>query len=104
MNGLGQWLTRLFSSFSGPPSGGRGGLPSLDVVKRGALAPFSGKFRGQDGKIPNAALIYGISSAVLLSIALYYLFTGLWFTALLLIILGGALFGYALHFLSYPTQ
>lgn len=83
----------------------KGGLPSLDVRFSNALntilkPAMKSSVSGKE-KIPNASLIYGVSAALLFSVALYYLFTGLWFTGLLVLVLAVALFGYALVFLRY---
>ena len=77
-------------------------LPSLGK-KANLLAEaiLSAGSKGREN-IPNASLIYGIASAVLFAISLYYLFTGTWFNGFLIFVLGAAMFGYALHFLQNP--
>lgn len=79
----------------------RGGLPSLDVAPGRFLDIMRGLDRVERDNIPKASLVYGIGAAVLLGIALYYLFTGAWFTALLILVLAAGLFGYAVAFIKY---
>ncbi|MDD3182871.1 MAG: hypothetical protein PHD48_08735 [Alphaproteobacteria bacterium] len=79
----------------------KGGLPSLIVRSGGMLDSLRRTVAPQKENIPNASLIYGVASAILFAIALYYLFTGLWFTAILVMIVAGALFGYALVYLRF---
>lgn len=79
----------------------KGGLPSLDVRFSTALDSFRERLGARKENIPNASLIYGVASALLFTIALYYLFTGLWFTGLLVLVLAVALFGYALVYMRY---
>ncbi len=90
-----------FLSKQPPSSRGKAQLPSLDVRGRGGLQAFLSLPKGKDEKIPNAALVYGVSSAALLSFSLYHLFTGLWFTALLLFMVALIVFGFSLYFLRY---
>lgn len=97
-----------FDAFFKPKPGRKGGLnlPSLDVRDIKLPAVFSG---GQDGKypqggdLPNASLIYGIGAAVLFTASLYFLFTGGWLTAFLLLFPAGALLGFALYYLKHPS-
>jgi hypothetical protein len=56
------------------------------------------------GQLPNAALIYGIAAAALFAVALYFLFTGRWLTALLVSLPAGCFLGYALHFIKYYAR
>jgi hypothetical protein len=53
------------------------------------------------GKLPNASLIYGVAASALFVVALYFMFTGLWFTGLLVLLPGLCFLGFALHFLKY---
>lgn len=89
------WLDRLLPP---PSTGKRSGLPSLEVrrIVPAAFQPKNGKT-----ELPNASLIYGMASAALIAIALYFLFTGMWLTGLLLLLPAGCLLGFALHFLRY---
>ncbi len=93
------WLEKLFPSQQRKGKGFN--LPPLDV--RGGSLPtlFEGGKAG--GQIPNASLIYGVGAAVLFAFSLYSLFTGAWFTALLLLVLAGALFGFALYFMRFAA-
>ena len=94
---MARWLDRLLP----PPSQGRRpGPPSLDL--RRSLLPTLQDAAG-NGKLPNASLIYGVAAAALITICLYFLFTGMWLTGILLLLPAGCLLGFALHFLRYPT-
>lgn len=84
-----------------PHRGGNRNLPSLDVRMGRVVQAVRKAVEGREENIPNAALIYGVAAAILFTIALYYLFTGLWLTGVLVLVLAVALFGYALVFLRY---
>jgi len=73
-------------------------LPSLDVRR---IVPAAFQSRQGEGKLPNASLIYGMAAAALMAICLYFLFTGMWLTGILLMLPAGCLLGFALHFLRY---
>jgi tetrahydromethanopterin S-methyltransferase subunit B len=75
------------------------GLPSLDVRFNALVDSLRDGLQVKQENIPNASMVYGIAAAILFAIALYYFFTGLWFTGLLVLILAVALFGYALFFI-----
>lgn len=82
-----------------PPSKkGSQNLPSLDVKQ---FIPLSFQSKNGNAAIPNASLIYGVASAALMAICLYFLFTGMWLTGLLLLLPAGCLLGFALHFLKH---
>lgn len=93
------WQKKLASHFSEKKQGLN--LPSLDLrdVKRPSL--FEG-YGWEGGGIPNASLIYGVAAALLFSVALYLLFTGSWLNSFLVLVIAGALFGFALHYLRHP--
>lgn len=93
---MARWLDRVFLP---TPQGKKPGLPSLDV-RRDILQAFQVPKGG--GKLPNASIIYGGAAAALIVLSLYFLFTGMWLTGLLLLLPAGCLLGFALHFLSYP--
>lgn len=84
-----------------PALRGKVQLPALDVGGRGGLRSLLSFPQGKKDKIPHAALVYGVASAALLSFSLYHLFTGLWFTALLLFMVALVVFGFSLYFLRY---
>jgi hypothetical protein len=83
---------------SPPKTAKKGGLPSLDVRR---IIPVAYQPKNGNGKLPNASLIYGIGAAALMTICLYFLFTGMWLTSLLLMLPAGCLLGFALHYLRY---
>lgn len=95
------WLDKLLGTAPKGKAGNR--LPTLDVRNSGLPAEFWGEIKKQKGDLPNASLIYGIGAAGLCAFALYSLFTGAWFTAVLLLLPAAALFGFALHYLRYPS-
>lgn len=84
-----------------PPRGTN--LPSLQVKGMEIAKAFLKEGKAEQGGIPNASLIYGVASAALLSFGLYHLLTGGWVTFLLLAVLAGVLFGFALYFLRHPV-
>jgi hypothetical protein len=93
---MARWLDRLLP----PPARGKASqLPSLDV-RRYVPAAFQPK-KGSDGTLPNASLIYGSAAAALMAICLYFLFTGMWLTGVLLMLPAGCLLGFALHYLRF---
>ncbi|MEJ0061707.1 MAG: hypothetical protein WDO70_00515 [Alphaproteobacteria bacterium] len=57
----------------------------------------------KQGAMPNATVIYGIASAVIAALGLYFLINGVWLNGLLLLLLAGALFGYAMFFMRFRT-
>ncbi len=91
------------------PSGGKGQGKGLRVRdSKGALSKNSGNaypLIGQrNGRIPNASIIYGLSSAVMLVIGLFTIFYGSWFTGLLICIMAAALFGFAAVYVRYQSR
>ena len=101
---MAKWLEPK-ASRSKLPTVGRGPkssqLPALADVWSTFLAAVPAQKNG-NGQLPNASLIYGAASAALFAIALYFLFTGLWFTGILVMFPASVFLGYALHFLRYP--
>jgi hypothetical protein len=94
------------SDVTKPPSGqvpsakkARLPMPKVDSAR---LAPFL-KFDDYPtgGRIPNAALIYGVGAAILFAYSVFFLIVGPRFTGVLLWLPAGALLGYALHFMKY---
>ena len=81
-------------------------LPALDIrnVKLPDVFERLGKPAVSSGKLPNASIVYAVGAGMLFAFALYSFFTGAWFTALILLIPAGALVGFALHYLSYPSK
>jgi hypothetical protein len=93
---MARWLDRLLPT---PPKGKKTGLPSLDLHR--TFLPMLQIPAAQGGKLPNASLIYGAAAAALITLSLYFLFTGMWLTGILLLLPAGCLLGYALHFMRY---
>ena len=85
-------------------AGYKGGLPSLDVKLGGVLDTLRKVAAPKQENIPNASLVYGVAAAVLGTIALYYFFTGVWFTGLLVFVVACALFGFALVYMRYGAK
>jgi hypothetical protein len=50
--------------------------------------------------LPAPSVIYGIAASILFVIAIYFLFTGLWFTGFLTLLPAACFLGFALHFLK----
>ena len=75
--------------------------PSLPAQSGGAGLPsFLTGPRGSES-LPNASIVYGVAAGALLVVALYFLFTGKWFTGFLVLLLAGCFFGFAFHFIRY---
>ena len=53
----------------------------------------------REAGLPNASLIYGMGSAALLVLSVYFLFTGMWLRGILVMLPAACLLGFALHFL-----
>lgn len=51
-------------------------------------------------KLPPASVIYGMAASGLCVLALYFLFTGLWFTGALVLLPAGCFLGFALYFIK----
>ena len=79
-------------------------LPTLDLRKGVGLPDRLRRLVTEvDGqRLPNASIIYSIGAGLLVAMALYSLFTGAWFTALILLIPAGALVGFAVYYLGFP--
>jgi len=76
-----------------------GSVPSLERVSQAVstyLHPSGDKNEG----IPNASMIYGMASAVLFGVAIYYLLISQWLFSFLLTAIGGILFAYAVFFIK----
>jgi hypothetical protein len=93
---MASWLDRLLP----PPSKGKRPGTYLPDVRRSSfslaprpMAPDAG------GQLPNASLIYGAGAAALITFSLYFLFTGMWLTGILLLLPAGCLLGFALHYM-----
>ncbi len=52
-------------------------------------------------ELPTATIIYGIASGLIFVDALYLLVRGRWFTGLVMMVIGGCLMGFALHYLKH---
>lgn len=74
-------------------------LPSVEVkrkqIRKNLLPPINAK------TLPNASVIYGSAAAILMTIGLYFLFTGAWLSGILLFLPAGCLLGFALHYLRF---
>lgn len=57
-----------------------------------------------NGRIPNASKVYGVAASVLFVFALYFLlFKGIVLTGILIMVLAGVLFGYAVFFMRFQS-
>ena len=79
-------------------------LPALDLRAGAGLPDKLRRLMTEvDGqRLPNASLVYSVGAGLLVAMALYSLFTGAWFTALILLIPAGALVGFAVYYLGFP--
>ncbi len=89
---MAKWLQKTTSS-----SGGS----NLPVQKQSNMPGMSGGQPPAPVKLPPAAIIYGIASALLLLMAFYHFFTGRWFTGLLVLLPAGCFMGFAWHFAKH---
>lgn len=102
-----KFLERLSSKGAALPKAGQGGRKRTSDQAMVTARPEGGMMsyrsrRQENGRIPNASVIYGLASAVLVVIAVYTVFSqGSWGTGLLLLLPAGALFGYAIYFMRY---
>lgn len=75
-------------------------LQTVRAAKTALDAPVSR--RREEGRIPNASLVYALAAAVFLVLSFYFLFVlSQWLTGLLLFILAGTLMGYASYFMRF---
>lgn len=54
-----------------------------------------------EGTLTTQSIIYGMGAGVLMAVSLYFFFTGLWLTGLLVLFPCVSLVGFAVHFLDY---
>jgi hypothetical protein len=84
---MANWLEKILPP---PQSKGR----NLAVQSRPGSAPSS-------GQMPNASIIYGIAASVLFIVAIYFLFSRMWFTGLLVCLPASCFLGFCLHFMRH---
>ena len=92
---MANWLDRVLP----PAAKAKSNLPALNNLAR-QIMPTTAAGAGS-GKLPNASLVYGIAAGGLLAVGLYFLFTGSWFTGLLVLLPAACFLGYALYFIKY---
>jgi hypothetical protein len=51
--------------------------------------------------MPNASIVYGVAASVLCMIAIYFLFSRLWFTGLLVLLPAACFLGFSLYFMRH---
>ncbi|MBI1273816.1 MAG: hypothetical protein GC131_07010 [Alphaproteobacteria bacterium] len=77
--------------------------PGNNMTQRPPGGQLSRMFHGvnnKSGRLPPAALIYGLGSSAIFVISLFTLFAGSWFTGTILLVVSFILLGYALHFIK----
>ncbi len=73
-------------------------LPALRNWDR-LVKTFEGE--GKSGELPNASLVYGVGSAILIAVAAFFIIGGSYASGLLVLIPAAGLLGFALYFLKY---
>lgn len=91
---MSKWLAKILPSSSG--QSGRN-LP----VRARSGPPSAPKPRNPQDKLPNASVVYGMAASALFVVAVYFLFTGMWFTGMLVLLPAACFLGFALHFLRH---
>jgi hypothetical protein len=91
---MANWLQK----FMPPAATGERIRNALVPVKSGQLVKPG--MAAAPENLPNASVIYGVAASVLIVVAVYFLFTGLWFTAFLVLLPAACFLGFALHFLG----
>jgi hypothetical protein len=92
---MANWLDRMLP----PAPKGKVNLPALSKMAR-QMMPATQNVP-HSGKLPNASLVYGIAAGGLMAVGLYFLFTGSWFTGILVLLPAACFLGYALYFIKY---
>lgn len=86
----------------------RGSLATRSQESKFALnnrknAPLQSN-RMQNGRIPNASKVYAVAATILFVFAIYFLFfKGIVLTGILILVLAGVLFGYAVFFMRFQN-
>jgi hypothetical protein len=93
---MANWLQKIL-----PPAVKSGGSALPVKTRQGQVGMPAPMAPPQQTHLPNAALIYGVAAALLIAVSLYFLFTGRWLTALLVLLPAGSFLGYALHFIKH---
>ena len=90
------WLQKITSSLQTTSK-----TRNLPAVSASQLPAGAKRRRGRPGAepLPNASLIYGLASSIMLVFGVYFIFRGLWFTGLLICLLAGCFLGLALHYM-----
>jgi hypothetical protein len=82
--------------------GNGGGAVGAPTERRRTVAISGSDKDKNSGRIPNASLVYGVAAGVILCISLYFVIAeDKWLTGFLLLVMAGALLGYALHYMRY---
>lgn len=95
---MANWLQKILPRSPGTPSS-----RNLPVKAEPSRLPAHPVARPSPEGLPNASAIYGVAASILFVVALYFLFTARWVTALLLFLLSGCFLGFALHFMKYRS-
>jgi len=91
---MANWLAKFLAP---PPAKARG--PNLPV--KAPNRPLAPRPLQPAAKMPNASVIYGIAASVLVVLAIYFFFSGLWFSGFLVLLPAACFLGFSLHFLKY---
>lgn len=96
-------MGNMLDFFRGSQTGASGKRPNtVSVYSVGPLAKPLGQKPGlqQNSQLPRAVAVYGVAAAVFGVITLYYLFSGMWLTGLIMIVPTFCLSGFAWYYLK----
>jgi hypothetical protein len=88
-----KWLEKITAAL--PAKNNRVNLPAV----RRNQPPVFGQSQDSSVHLGAASIIYGVAASVLLLFGVYLVISGLWFTGVLVCVVGIGFFGYALHFM-----
>lgn len=96
---MANWLEKIVSPPKGPNSKN---LP-VHVRQGGRVPAQASSFGGSKNTLPNASIIYGMAASALFVIALCFLISGRWGTAILVALPAISFLGFALYFMRHPS-
>jgi hypothetical protein len=92
---MANWLQKITSTVASASKD-----RNLPVLRREQLPGSPGSSVNEPPPLPNASVIYGVAASALFVFGLYFIFSGRWFTGLLICLPAGCFLGFALYFLK----
>ena len=92
-------MTNWLQKFLSPQNPTRRSNLPMQVAQR-MMVPRTGQQGGKQ-TLPNASIIYAVAASVLVVAALFLLFSGAWFSALLVLLPAICFLGFAVHFIRH---